>query len=141
LNVAISNIMVKKTLLGRDKYDQIETGVCDEIGCVLKEPSGKLLQYLPIISKENRDTARMYFVKDAQGLEISAEQLRAYAKKHNKIIMDIPDDQMAIVYYTVRVARLLEVGMDIDKVIVWGVNNKIIDRSMELQEEVRRCLV
>jgi hypothetical protein len=141
LNLAVAAIMVKGKLHGKDNYDQIEVGICDAVCNILKKPNANLTQYMPIIVTENREKARMYFVRDSDGLEISEEQIRAYAEKHNsKILTDIPADQMAIVYYTIRVARFLEIGRDIDKVIVWGANEKLTGRIFELQDEICQCL-
>jgi hypothetical protein len=36
--------------------------------------------------------------------------------------------------------RLLEIGRDIDKVIIWGVNAKLTDRIFELEDEICQCL-
>jgi hypothetical protein len=143
LNIAIATIMVKKNLIGITNYKQIEGGLCDAVSSILKKPGANLGKYLPIISSENREKALMYsFGGDQYGLEISDEQIRAYAEKHNKkILTDIPANQMFAVYYNIRIARLLEVGRDIDKFIVWGVNTKLVDRSLEMQNEVCECLI
>jgi hypothetical protein len=142
LNLVISTVMVKNKLHGKDSYDQTEAEICDAICNILKTPGANLSQYMPIIAAENKEIARMYFLKNADGLEISDEQVRAYAEKHNKkLLTDIPADQMAIVYYTIRVARLVEIGREIDKAIVWGVNSKLVGRIFELQEEISQCLI
>jgi hypothetical protein len=141
LNLAIATVMIKDQLHGKDNYDQIETGICDVTYSFLKNPGAKMTQYLPILSTENRERARMYFLNNADGLGVSNEQVQAYAEKHNKkLLTDIPADQMALVYYSIRVARLLEIGSNIDKVIVWGANAKLTDRIFEMRDEILQCL-
>jgi hypothetical protein len=63
------------------------------------------------------------------------------ATREALLITEMPPDQMAVVYYIIRVSRLLEVGKDIDRFIVHYVNNKLIDRSFELQDEIGKCLI
>jgi hypothetical protein len=142
LNLIIATVMVKNKLHGKDNCDQIEAGICDAICTILKTPGANLAQYMPIIEMKNREITQMYFLKDAEGLKISSEQVRAYAEKHNKkLLTDVPADQMAIVYYTIRIARLLEIGRDIDAVIICGVNAKLTGRIFELQDEICQCLI
>jgi hypothetical protein len=143
LNVAIANVMVKSNLLGRDNYNNIEAGICSESENTITKLGTKLaIYYLPIIARENRHRAQMYFCKDGEGLEVSEQQIRAYAEKHNRTLLtDIPADQMALVYYIIRVSRLLTIGMDIDRAIVWGVNGRLLDRCFELQDEICKLLI
>jgi hypothetical protein len=141
ISVAIANVMVKKNLLGRNNYKQIESGICNAIDSILRKPGENLERYLPIIDMDNRSKAQMYFSKDAHGLQVSDEQINWYAERYDRpVIKDIPADQMAIVYYTMRIARLLATGQDIDKFIVHYVNNVLPDRALELQDEVCKCL-
>jgi hypothetical protein len=141
LNVAIANVMVKRHLHGQRNYEQIETGICDEIYETLSESGARLEQYLPIVAKANRDKCRMYFLKNQNSLDISDAQILSYAQKHDQEkIINIPAEQRSIVYYTIRVARLLEVGAEIDLFIVHYVNDVLAKRVIELQEEVCRCL-
>jgi hypothetical protein len=135
--------MVKSNLLGRDNYNNIEAGICSESENTITKLGTKLaIYYLPIIARENRHRAQMYFCKDGEGLEVSEQQIRAYAEKHNRTLLtDIPADQMALVYYIIRVSRLLTIGMDIDRAIVWGVNGRLLDRCFELQDEICKLLI
>jgi hypothetical protein len=79
---------------------------------------------------------------DAKILEIYTLVTTAFhkaAERRGERIPALIDNH--IVYYNIRVARLLEVGRDIDKFIVWGVTTKLVDRSLEMQNEVCECLI
>ena len=138
IKIAITCVMVKQHLTGKENYDQIEALICNSIENILTQPNQNLTQYLPIISKENRERTRMYFLRGSHGLEVSDEQIRAYAVKHNRreILTDIPVDQKSLIYFVVRIARLLEVGRDVDLAIVHFVNDMLVHRIKELRNEV-----
>lgn len=138
-NVAIATIMVKYSLHGKDNYNQIETNVFE----ALCKTFGKTLaQYLPLVDKQNRHIAEMYFVKDHDGLAITEEQVYAFAKKYNqeKILAEYPDDQLSIYYYTMRVARVLKVDDLIDSVIVFSISRLLVNRLMMFQDEIKHVI-
>jgi hypothetical protein len=143
LSITIANVMVKKQLLGRENYEQISAEIFKALHRILTKPGEEdRMQYLQVFAPDNKTIARMYFSKDAHGLQISDEQITWYADRFDKsVIKDIPADQMAIVYYTMRIARLLATGQDIDKFIIHYVNNILLDRALELQDEVCKCLL
>ncbi len=167
LSVAIANVMIKRHLLGRDDYNQIEKGIFKALGTMrtskdedltLVQHTGvmaqfwarqrtstdealALVQHRQVFAPANREIAQRYFLKDADGLRISDEQIEWYAAKYDTPkIKDIPADQIAMVYYTMRIARLLATGRDIDKFIVYYVNNILLDRAIELQNAVCKSL-
>ena len=98
--------------------------------------------YLPLVGRDNRDKAHRYFLRDQVGLEVSDSAIRAYAQKHNKqqILSQILPDQMSIVFYCIRLARIVEIGATIDNLAVNVVTDVAMDRLTAFQNEIRALL-
>jgi hypothetical protein len=138
-NVAIAAVMIKKSIFGKENYKQIETEVFEAIS---KKLGNMLAQYLSIVDRRNRHIAEMYFVKNHDGLGIAEDQVFAFAEKYDqqKILAELPDDQLSVFYYNMRVARILKVHDGIDAVIVLGVSQLLAKRLFEYQDEIQKIL-
>jgi hypothetical protein len=142
LKTAIANAMIARHLSGKDSYDEIESQICDAVSSILNKPGANMAQYLSLVSIENRDTARMYFLKDTSGLQISDEQIMFYAEKYNKteVIKNIPPDQLDLIFYLIRIARLVTIGDDIDTVVMHFATQRLLDFNLELQNSICEIL-
>jgi hypothetical protein len=142
LNLAIANVMITRNLLGKANYARIQDGIFEALCHILTTTGEPLGNNKELFAPNNKDIAQMYFSKDAHGLRVSEEQIIWYADRYDKpMIRDIPPDQVAIVYYLIRIARIVTSGKDIDKFIVHYVSTLVIDRALELQDELRKCLL
>jgi hypothetical protein len=138
-NVAIAAVMIKKRAFGKESYQKIETEV---FGSISKRLGNMSAQYASVIDRQNRHNAEMYFTRSHDGLGLSEKQVYDFAEKYNqqKILAELPDDQLSIFYFNVRLSAILKLHEKIDSVIVHGVSQLAVKRLMEYQNEIQKIL-
>ena len=138
-NVAIAAVMIKKRAFGKESYQRIETEV---FGSISKRLGNTSAQYASVIDRQNRHNAEMYFTRNLDGLGLSEKQVYDFAEKYNqrKILAELPDDQLSIFYFNMRLSAILKLHEKIDSVIVYGVSQLAVKRLMEYQNEIQKIL-
>lgn len=138
-SVAIAAIMIKKRVFGKETYQKIEEEVFESVS---KQLGKMLAQYASVVDRNNRHNAEMYFTKNHDGLGLTEEQIYGFAEKFNqqKILAQLPDDQLSIFYFNMRLSAILKVHENIDAVIVFGISQLAVKRLMEYQNEIQKIL-
>ncbi len=138
-NVAIAAVMIKKCAFGKESYQRIEAEV---FGSITKRLGNMSAQYASVIDRQNRNNAAMYFTRNHDGLGLSEKQIYDFAEKYNqqKILTELPDDQLSIFYFNMRLSAILKLHEGIDCVIVYGISQLAIKRLLEYQNEIQKVL-
>jgi hypothetical protein len=134
--IAISAIMIKRGWDGKDKYVQVETEV---FSALRRNLTRRQYQFEDFVDKKSRRITEAYFVRSIDGLEIKEEQVYAFAEKCHQqdILSKMPDDQLDVFYYTMRIARLLSVHDPIDGVIGNGVSKILVNQLMAFTDKIQ----
>jgi hypothetical protein len=137
--IAIAGLMQKRHQAGKEAYKSAESAIFDSICNAF---GAKKEEYQELSNSQTRRLAEMYFIKSIDGLSISEQQVYDYADKYGQqaVLNKLPDDQLDIFYYGMRVMRILNPPEGINTVIAHYATNVLIERLFAFQADIKNVM-
>lgn len=137
--IAISAVMIKRGWYGEDKYSQAEAEVFNAIRWNLARRQYRVNDFFDDTS---RRITEAYFIKSIDGLSITEKQVYAFAEttSREQVLAELPDNQLDVFYYTMRIARLLEVHDKVDTVVAFYVSGTLVNHAVAFTDFIQRLV-
>jgi len=137
--IAIAGLMQKRHQAGKEAYKSAESAIFDSICGAFGE---KKEEYQELSNSQTRRLAEMYFIKSIDGLSISEQQVYDYADKYGQqtVLSKLPDDQLDVFYYGMRVMRIINPPAIINTVIAHHATDLLIKRLFAFQTDIKKLM-